>query len=565
MSEAWEGTKKTIKGLASIPIAYITPTKNRYSSIAPNEDDRSTGSNESPPDSDSESKSDSESEDSDDEERNMTKTTVESVKDLVEDSTVLIPKPHPSLMDVIDFKREVINALTLCPLRGNLNGHSFILETNVEYNLRNRTVIAQLPKPPSQATQPGADAKSREWRIFNRAEAAFDLYANYNKQVIGLIKTAFPASLVPLYVEGHLSPETTALTAINTLTDAVKDNLATQDCLTTILDAQPRRKYIPNSNGPRDYFEDCEKDARMARRLGEPINISTTMLYAQRAFTLAHPDSKVEIRKLMAEWITKKRKAQVVYAQTNADAAKAANVTAAVGITVVPPANVPPEQLYTLFKIHYSNKIKELFTDSNTGHRANHVQERTDERLEGIEDGLTELAMALKAVTHNRTAQDRAIPDRTIPGSIRAPTDHETVAGLTLASDPQFQSMIESQRALSAQVQNMMQSMTNNTGQPPAHYRTERGNPQGGRDNGGRGHGGRYGAMDNVCRQYRMWCWSCGVNLSHNSGNCNTHKTGHIDTATYASPQGGNLKKNARHMKWRHPISGATIDQCVNI
>ena len=58
-------------------------------------------------------------------------TNYESVKDLVEDATVLIPKPHPSLMDVINFKREVINVLTLCDLQGNQNGHSFILETNI--------------------------------------------------------------------------------------------------------------------------------------------------------------------------------------------------------------------------------------------------------------------------------------------------------------------------------------------------------------------------------------------------------------------------------------------------
>ena len=206
MSEVWEGTKKTFKGIAAILIAYITPTKNRYNSlIDPNEDDKSTDSNQTPPDQSdqsppepqSDTESDSEAEDSDDDYNptEMTKADYKTVKDLVEDANVLIPKPHPSLMDVIDFKREVINALTLCPLRGNLNGHSFILETNIEYNLRNRTVIAKLPKPPSQAIQPGPDAKSREWRTFDRAETAFDLYANYNKQVIGLIKTVFPGSL----------------------------------------------------------------------------------------------------------------------------------------------------------------------------------------------------------------------------------------------------------------------------------------------------------------------------------------------------------------------------------
>ena len=72
-----------------------------------------------------------------------------------------------------------------------------------------------------------------------------------------------------------------------------------------------------------------------------------------------------------------------------------------------PPMQTSSAALYVKFKAHYSNTIKQLFTDSNLGprHRANYVQERTDERLEGIEEGLTELAMALKAAA---TRADRS-------------------------------------------------------------------------------------------------------------------------------------------------------------
>ena len=138
MSEVWKGTKNTIKGIALIPITFITPTKNKFSPTDPNEDNRSTEPNQSPPESPLESKSDtdSEAEDSDDDyQHKMTTTDYEMVKDLVEDTAVLIPKPHPSLMDVINFKQEVINAFTLCNLQGNQNGHLYILETNIEYSL----------------------------------------------------------------------------------------------------------------------------------------------------------------------------------------------------------------------------------------------------------------------------------------------------------------------------------------------------------------------------------------------------------------------------------------------
>ena len=127
---------------------------------------------------------------------------------------------------------------------------------------------------------------------------------------------------------------------MKTLTDAVKDNLATQDCLTKILDAQTRRNYTPNSNGPRDYFKECEVDACMAKRLRQAIGINTTMLYSQRAFSRAHPDSTVEIRKLMAEWVDVKDRI------SKADKAK------------TPPTQATPAALYVKFKAHYSNKIK---------------------------------------------------------------------------------------------------------------------------------------------------------------------------------------------------------------
>ena len=158
------------------------------------------------------------------------------------------------------------------------------------------------PALPLPVDTPGAGATSREWKIFDRKEAAYDLYANCNKQVVAPIRTAFPGALEPLHVLGHLSPATLAATAINTVSDLVKDNIATEKALTKLLEDKPKRKYIPSSNGPRDYFKECEIDACMAERLGQPIDIKTTILYARNAFTVAHPESIVEIRKLLTEW-----------------------------------------------------------------------------------------------------------------------------------------------------------------------------------------------------------------------------------------------------------------------
>ena len=178
--------------------------------------------------------------------------------------------------------------------------------------------------------------------------------------------------------------------------------------------------------------------------------------------------------------------------------------------------------------------------------------------MDGFEEGLTELALALKSIATGTAS--------IVPRTIGAPA--ESVAASTLASNPFIQSMVESQRALSAQIQAMMSNMANSNAGTAVTAQTGQSNPQGGQpDNKGKGGSrGRFSeAVERICRQYKFWCWSCGVNLSHIGCNCRTPKPGHINEATIDNPQGGNISKNARIMKWRHPISRATVDHCVII
>jgi hypothetical protein len=63
-------------------------------------------------------------------------------------------------------------------------------------------------------------------------------------------------------------------------------------------------------------------------------------------------------------------------------------------------------------------------------------------------------------------------------------------------------------------------------------------------------------------RRYNKWCWSCGVNLRHNSdekdGKCHQKRTGHIATATKNNPQGGNEERNHLWMWWCNPENRPT-------
>ena len=65
-------------------------------------------------------------------------------------------------------------------------------------------------------------------------------------------------------------------------------------------------------------------------------------------------------------------------------------------------------------------------------------------------------------------------------------------------------------------------------------------------------------------RQWRSWCYTCGVNLSHNTGGCKKFlkAPGHVahPDATKDDPQGGNTTKNHLRMKWCHPVTNKAQD-----
>ena len=66
MTEAWKEAKTKIKGIALIPISYITPTKNTFSPITPYADVSDADTAQEPPRDHKDPESDSEEAESDD-------------------------------------------------------------------------------------------------------------------------------------------------------------------------------------------------------------------------------------------------------------------------------------------------------------------------------------------------------------------------------------------------------------------------------------------------------------------------------------------------------------------
>ena len=78
-----------------------------------------------------------------------TSSTRMNIRDLM-DAKLLHKRPAPSTLDVIEFKRGMINALIHCPARGSKQGHSYLLEDLDEYRTRVKEPEAKQPVRPRE-------------------------------------------------------------------------------------------------------------------------------------------------------------------------------------------------------------------------------------------------------------------------------------------------------------------------------------------------------------------------------------------------------------------------------
>ena len=118
------------------------------------------------------------------------------------------------------------------------------------------------------------------------------------------------------------------------------------------------------------------------------------------------------------------------------------------------------------------------------------------------------------------------------------------------ARDPAVQAILDNNKALSAQVATLTNTLKNGNYGGTSTANT-----------GGRSRVNRTG--DSKCQQFNQYCSSCGVNLSHPGKDCKTKKHWHNDAATFQNQMGGNSKKDHKWMKFLDPSTGKTVDYCI--
>ena len=124
-------------------------------------------------------------------------------------------------------------------------------------------------------------------------------------------------------------------------------------------------------------------------------------------------------------------------------------------------------------------------------------------------------------------------------------TENSTIGSATnyKAMLAQQQRVAEQQRAFEAQIERMVNIKPTNGGSKPT--------------NGGSHWGGTKGV-----KQYKFYCSSHRVNVSHHSGNCKAKQPGHNKEATYENKMGGSTRRNGLYMQWRDLDSGELCKSC---
>ena len=199
-------------------------------------------------------------------------------------------------------------------------------------------------------------------------------------------------------------------------------------------------------------------------------------------------------------------------------------------------------------KDHWNENLKliRLYSDTGTKGRANKAED-----VSAIVDQAVASALAAQASAHEDMSQFLLGEQVTL--SRRMDDFQRTKKGTALST-------IKTQSNTIARLQQelaLARAPSCPTASPPSRKT-------------GKGGGGRSGShetprntpnlTDRPRRQWNKWCSSHGVNLHHDSGDCNHEGPNHNKAATKDNPMGGNTKRDHLWMKWCNPGDNAICD-----
>jgi hypothetical protein len=426
-------------------------------------------------------------------------TTVKSIETYIKmdkDKNVMKPLKEPTKMQVIKFKRQLATALMKCRGAPQLvGGHVYLILTESEFRLRINDPKAILPTAPEIPVAPAtAEATSASVYIFREAQKAYELHTEYEQQTKDLLEKKFPNGAIGLQDEdGEIPYGTTAKSIFNHIEGKLHDDTEVNDTYLTLLQDILDMPYETSSSGAEEWFKKADDNNLLIKQLGCSPIQQSIIMRCAQRAFTRSDYDMKDILGIEKSWKIKK-KANAYHADT--------------------------ETGYKAFKKHYNSELAILYVKQakkpkKKAYQTEEIEEwktAMESNIHSIHENQLELASVYQATEKHATPTEITVP--------------ETAYSASAVTQDSMKGMEDRLFARLAALQ---------TGKPPR------------KDTRG---GGSW-------RRYNKWCWSCGVNLRHNSdekeGKCHQKRTGHVSTATKDNPQGGNEERNHLWMWWCNP------------
>ena len=436
---------------------------------------------------------------------------------VLKDPRALETNQSPTKRDLIRFKLDLTEALAKCQgTAGLVGGHIYLVLTEPEYRDWIGEQQANLPIKPKVPQLPTntQDITSAIVYVIKRAEAALSLHNEYEQQVKDILETKFPNGTIGLRdPTGKVPYGTTAITILNNITNTLKDDMEENQLYRETVQGIMSTKYTPGKAGAAIYFQSIEDDQHLLRELGY-MSLPNSLLIPQAQGAFHEEHELKDVTKIALKW-----KQLVMDSQHD----------------------IETPEYWNTFKEHYKHELKLLYmqvSDKQTKGKARYSadtiwRDNIQDELDATREELDTVSVALRTVLSEQASLNK---QPTTPTTVTVPTATMSTVGSALTSGTlQAQGLEQLTAALVA----AFQATNGNQCQPPR--------PQGQPKSKNK--------VEQPWRQWNQYCWSCGVQLNHNSATCKHPRQGHDNhlTATYDDQQGGNTKRNHLWGKWCGP------------
>jgi hypothetical protein len=426
----------------------------------------------------------------------------------------------PNALQVLQHMRSMSNLLATAGTLAGPGGYAYLVESQEEWRRRLGDETAIRPGPLVNPTRPAANQSTGTWKSYQYAFEEYTEWRAIKDELLKGIQAKFPNMLAEvedpegLWLPADYMPED----AYTHILSHLLDRRRARELFLEVLRAMPVLTYTPCAIGPKVYFKDLMEYLYQARHLKQAgsIDINTVFTYALQAFRKCG-HSNASITRLEEEWITKETELQQEHEQALLDAHAIAVLARDEIIVANDPdddprtdvPDMPPTPVVTHkdmtkdFVRFWTGSLARLYTDEPpTCKKASANQASIIEELQSQVETMT--------------------------------ANHEILANAynTLQQQPGPPSVITtdvSQASNLHQYQEAIAALTNEIRQlrnAPAPAPTRAANA----NTNGNGNGSPTTALQPRV-QWNKYCYSCGVNLTHNTRDCKrTNKwDGHED------------------------------------